>query len=107
MYAPKTKSVTIAGTPKNVFDAVLAHVELDKLTLVASDEANLTAAFAKGKTALSWGYEYVASVAAAGDGSTLQITCGGVDGAPRAMLDGMKHSKAADKALAAIAASVA
>lgn len=58
--------------------------------------------FVSGKTPMSWGHVWAASVVEEGAGSVLQMTVDGVDGAPKALLDGWKNGKTLDKFLAAV-----
>ncbi len=104
MHAPKTRTLTTAVTADQLFEAVLRTVDNGKYALTPGDAQGRQATFTSGKTALSWGQEYVASVEPAGEGSTLTLVCGGLDGAPKALLDGWKNSKAADKFLEGVQA---
>jgi hypothetical protein len=99
MYAPKTATSSFAQPADFVLDAVKRLADQPPYSTTGTDEAQGLVAFKQGKTALSWGTEFEVRVAAASSGSEVSVTAGGVDGAPKAMLDGMKHNKAAKKFL--------
>jgi hypothetical protein len=107
MHAAKTKTLTAPSTPDELFAAAARVVEGDKFTVVARDDAARSMAFTSGKSALSWGREYLLQVVPDGDGSTLTVVCGGLDDAPTALLDGWKHGKAATKLVESIEAALA
>ncbi len=70
------------------------------------DPATLRAAFSSGKTPLSWGNLYLASVRSEPKGSALELVCGGLPDAPKALMDKWKHGKTATKTLDAIVANL-
>jgi hypothetical protein len=106
MRATKTKTWTTTSPAPAVFAALQGVVESGKYTLVAQDDANRRLAFTGARSALSWGTEYVAEVTESGGQTRLELVCGGHDDSPKALADGWKHGKAADKLLAAVAAAV-
>lgn len=106
MRAPKTKSMSVTTSPDELFAALLRTVEDGKFELVESDAVARRAAFTSGKTALSWGQEYVAIVEPSADGAALEVVTGALDNAPKALMDGWKNGKAADKLLQAVRANV-
>ena len=106
MHAPKAKAWTTTAPAATVYEALLGVAQSGTYTLVAQDDASRKLAFAGGKSALSWGIEYVAEVIESGGQTRVDLVCGGHDGSPKALLDGWKHGKAADKVLAALAAAV-
>ncbi|WP_186760704.1 hypothetical protein [Arthrobacter alpinus] len=106
MHAPAMKSVTLAHAAEEVFAAVVKTVEGGKFEMAAADPATLSATFSSGKTALSWGNLYIATVRPEPKGTILELVCGGVDNAPKALLDKWKNSKTADKTLAIIASNL-
>ena len=99
MQSPKTKSISSSKSVDELFAAIRTAVSEGTYEMKSVDEASRTMTFSSGKTALSWGNEYVATVTPSGQGSALELVCGTVDGAPRALLDGWKNGKAADKFL--------
>jgi hypothetical protein len=107
MQKPKLSTTTYSATPQQVFDAVLGVVQHGAYELVALDNDSHTLAFTSGKTALSWGQQYIATVEPAAAGQTqLQLMCGGVDGRPSALLDGWKNGKAGAKVVASVGAAL-
>ena len=106
MHAPATKTMTLQQPVEQVFAAVVKTVEAGKYVPGEVDASNFRIAFASGKTALSWGNEYIATVSAASGGTLLELECGGIDGAPKALMDKWKNGKQAEKALAAIASNL-
>lgn len=102
MRATKERSADLSQPADAVLAAVHRVLEVGKYELGHSDEAQGSVAFTSGKTALSWGQEYLVRVTPAGAGSTLHVTCGSLDEAPKALLDGWKGGKAADKFIAAV-----
>lgn len=106
MHAPKLKTWTTTAPASTVFDALLGVVQAGKYTIFGVTNEHHKMLFASGKSALSWGQDYVAEVSEVDGRTQLDLVCGGVDGAPKALLDGMKNSKKADKVLAAVAAAV-
>jgi hypothetical protein len=97
MYSPKTATATFGQPAGSVLETVKRLASQKPYTTTAVDEAAGTIAFEQGKTALSWGTEFEVRVTSAGSGTEVSVTAGGKDGAPRAMLDGMKHNKAAKR----------
>jgi hypothetical protein len=102
MQAPKTRTSTTDATPDEALDALLGVVQHGSYTLVALSNEQRTMHFTSGKTALSWGQEYVAEVRVDGTQTLLALICGGVDGRPKALMDGWKNGKAADKVMTAV-----
>lgn len=60
--------------------------------------------FVTKKSALNWELDGVATVTPGGSGSVLSVTLSGRDGSPRALMDGWKTRKAAEKLAAEIVA---
>lgn len=102
MQAPKSKSLQSEATPDVVLAALLGVVQNGKFTLLGVNNEYRKMVFTSGMTGLSWGQEYVAEVNGSGGAATLSLVCGGRDGAPKALLDGWKNGKAADKVIAAV-----
>lgn len=59
--------------------------------------------FVTRKSALSWELDGVATVTPGGSGSVLSVTLSGREGAPKALMDGWKTRKAAERLAAEIA----
>src|SRR6185312_1677648 len=106
MHAPVTKTVNLPQSAEEVFAAVVKTVEAGKYSMAESDPATLRAAFSSGKTPLSWGNLYLASVRSEPKGSALELVCGGLPDAPKALMDKWKHGKTATKTLDAIVANL-
>lgn len=106
MRAPKLKTWSTTSPASTVFDGLLGVVQSGKYTIVALNNEHRKMAFTRGKTALSWGQEYVAEVIEADGQTQLQIVCGQIDGAPKALMDGWKNGKAADKLIVEVTAVV-
>ena len=102
MHAPKTRTTDIASSPEAVFAALLGTVQHGKFQLAGLNNELRMVIFTSGKTALSWGQEYVAEVHADSGQARLDVMCGGKDARPKALLDGWKNGKAADKVIAAV-----
>ncbi|HIZ98732.1 MAG TPA: hypothetical protein H9805_09165 [Candidatus Janibacter merdipullorum] len=58
--------------------------------------------FVTKKTALNWELDGVATVTPGGSGSVLSVTLSGREGSPKALMDGWKTRKAAEKLAAEI-----
>lgn len=99
MHAPKTASTTIQTTPQAAFEAVLGVVQNGKYDLRGVNNETRSLVFLKGMTALSWGTMYLVDIASDGSGARVNVLVGGRDDAPKALLDGWKHGKAASKLL--------
>ncbi|MFA4927272.1 MAG: hypothetical protein WC558_02060 [Patulibacter sp.] len=106
MHAPKTKSITVPTPPDELFEVLLDTVRDGKFDLLEADADARRASFTSGRTALSWGQQYVGVVEPASDGSSLEVVAGGLDDAPKALMDGWKNGKAADKVVQAVRAHV-
>ncbi|MET1037695.1 MAG: hypothetical protein ABW075_05435 [Aeromicrobium sp.] len=106
MQKPKLITTTCTATAQQVFDAVLGVVQAGRYELVALDNDAHVLAFTSGKTALSWGQQYVATIETTAGGAQLQLMTGGVDGRPQALLDGWKNAKAGAKVVAAVGAAL-
>jgi hypothetical protein len=103
MQRPKLSTTSFKDTTQQVFDALLGVVQHGKFELVALDNDTHTMAFTSGKTALSWGQQYLATVDPdPSGGAQLKLVCGGVDGRPQALLDGWKNGKAGAKVVTAV-----
>lgn len=102
MQKPKLTTAPFTQPAPEVFEAVLGVVQNGKFTLAALDNERHRIAFSSGKTALSWGHDYLVEVAQGATGAELSLVCGGVDGAPAALMDGWKNGKAAGKVVAAV-----
>ena len=106
MHAPKLKTWTTTAPTSTVFEALLGVVQTGKYTIFALSNEQQRLLFTSGKTALSWGQEYVAEVREVDGRTQLEVVSGGHDGAPKALMDGWKNGKAADKVVAAVTAAV-
>jgi hypothetical protein len=102
MRATKTRTLDRPTTPEQLFDAALGVVQHGKYTMLLLDTELRRIGFVSGKTAISWGQEYLVEVVPAADGAILTVVCGSHDDAPKALMDGWKGGKAADKYLAAV-----
>jgi len=102
MRAAKTRTLDTDATPEAAFSAVRAVVDGGKYELVGDNTETHRIAFLSGKTAISWGQEYAVEVTPRGGGATITVLCGSHDDAPKALLDGWKGGKAADKFLAQV-----
>ena len=99
MHAPKTKDLNTAKSPDELFNVVLSVVQNGKFNLFALSNETKQILFTSGKTALSWGQQYRATVRPESSGASLQLFCGSHDDAPKALMDGWKNGKAADKVI--------
>ncbi|QIK76586.1 hypothetical protein [Nocardioides piscis] len=63
--------------------------------------------FVSGKTLMSWGHAFAATVTGEGAGSVLHLTVTVVPGAPKSLMDGRKNQKAAEKFIEAMNAALA
>lgn len=104
MHAPKNSSTTIQTTPQAAFEAVLGVVQNGKYDLRGVNNETRSLVFLKGMTALSWGTMYLVDVTSDGSGARVNVLVGGRDDAPKALLDGWKHGKAASKLLSEVEA---
>jgi hypothetical protein len=102
MRATKTRTLSRPVPPQQLFEAALGVVQNGKYDLLLLNNDLLRLGFVSGKTALSWGQEYLVEAAASGGGATLTVVCGSIDEAPKALMDGWKGGKAADKFVAAV-----
>lgn len=105
MQRPKTKSIESPLPADQAYATLMSVVTQGKFTVLEPQHDARRLTFTSGKTALSWGQEYVAEIAPSGTGSKVTITSGSLDDAPKALLDGWKNGKAADKVLQAFAAA--
>ncbi|GAA1743301.1 hypothetical protein [Aeromicrobium alkaliterrae] len=99
MHAPKTQSRAVQATPQSAFDAVLGLAQAKPYELRGVNNELGQLVFLRGKTALSWGTLHLVEVAPSSEGATITVTVGGRDDAPKALMDGWKHNKAAAKLL--------
>lgn len=106
MHAPKTTAVTTSHDADRTFAALVETVESGSYTLTTRDDASRTIAFTSGKTAFSWGHEYLATVTPAASGANLEVVAGGLDDKPKALLDGRKNVKAGAKVVEAVKAAL-
>lgn len=102
MHAPKTKTLQSAHPAEDLFNAVLAAAQAKPYTVDEIDEAAHRLQFSGGKSGISWGHLFVAEVVPSGAGSELRLECGGRDDAPKALLDGWKNGRAADKVIRSV-----
>lgn len=102
MHAPRSTTVTTSQDADRVFAALAGVVSAAPYTEVARDDASRTIGFTSGKTAFSWGHEYLATVTPADGGANVEVTAGGFDDKPKALLDGRKNVKAAAKVAQAL-----
>ena len=106
MHAPKIKKLTTTHDADRLFASMVRTIEGGKYTVTDRDDERRLLGFASGKTLMSWGHEYIASVAPTADGANVELMCGGFDDKPKALLDGRKNMKAADAVLAAVKADL-
>lgn len=104
MHAAKTAATTIQTTPDAAFEAVLGVVQNGSFDLRGVNNSTRNMVFLKGRTALSWGTMYVVEVTPDGGGARVSVLVGGRDDAPKALLDGWKHAKAASRLLSEVEA---
>ena len=102
MHAPKQQSRVVQATPQSAFDAVLGIAQAKPYELRGVNNELYRLVFLRGKTALSWGTLHLVEVTAPAEGTTVSVTVGGRDDAPKALMDGWKHGKAATKLLDAV-----
>jgi hypothetical protein len=95
VHAPRSTTVTTTHDAERTFAALTQLASVPPYTEVARDDASRTVGFTSAKTAFSWGHEYVATVTPTDDGASVEITAGGFDDKPKALLDGRKNVKAA------------
>lgn len=107
MHAPKTTVLTTSHDADRTFGALVETLESGSYTVTTRDDASRTVAFTSGKTAFSWGHEYLATVIPADGGAKLEVVAGGLDDKPKALLDGRKNVKAGAKVVAAVEATLA
>ncbi|WP_229054403.1 hypothetical protein [Aeromicrobium sp. Leaf350] len=99
MHAPKYQDRTVQATPQSAFDAVLGLAQAKPYELRGVNNELHRLLFLRGKTALSWGTIHLVEVTPDAAGAKIAVTVGGRDDAPKALMDGWKHSKAATKLL--------
>lgn len=104
MAAVKPAILQSPRSPDVVFAALLQVVQTESYELAGLSNELHEMLFVSGKTALSWGHLYVTSIVATDEGAVLQLTTGGVPGAPRSLMDGRKNQKAGDKLIEAVQA---
>ena len=104
MRAVKIRTFDSKADGQTLFDVVLGVVQNEKYTLSGLDNAHRTIAFVSGKTALSWGQEFLGEITPSGSGASLRIACGSHDDARKALMDGWKGGKAADQFIAKVTA---
>ncbi|MDN5895256.1 MAG: hypothetical protein L0H93_14685 [Nocardioides sp.] len=108
MHRPKVNTLAVDNSPDELYGAALTLVQGGKYALLAASNERHRLIFTSGRTALSWGQVYVIEIDPAAGGHThLKLTCGGVDDAPRAMLDGVKNSRVGHKFIAAMEEALA
>jgi len=105
MYSPKIVSGTVSRSVADAYGIVRGLASNKPYSVTSEDPAAGKVVFSQGKTMFSWGYEFEVVVTAADGGATVEVTTGGKDGAPRALLDGKKHEKAAKKFFDAVVAA--
>jgi hypothetical protein len=106
MRAAKTRTLSRAVTAEQLYATALSVVEEQKYTLGNADAESLRLAFASGKTAISWGQEFLVEIAPSGEGAEMTVLCGSLDAAPKALMDGWKGGRAADAFVAAVEAAL-
>jgi len=104
MRATKTRTLTRPVAPQELFDAALGVVQNGRYRIAWLNNEVLRIGFVSGKTAISWGQEYLAEVVPSVEGAKLTVVCGSHDDAPKALLDAWKGGRAADTYLAAVVA---
>ncbi|WP_370190061.1 hypothetical protein [Aeromicrobium sp.] len=102
MHAPRSTTVTTTQDADRTYAALTELASAPPYTEVARDDASRTVGFTSGKTAFSWGHEYVATVTSTDAGASVEITAGGFDDKPKALLDGRKNVKAAGRVAQAL-----
>lgn len=107
MQAPKNRTWLSDTTPEATFAALLGVVQNGKFKIFALNNEHHKVLFTSGKGWLSWEQEYLAEVVPASGKATLNLQCGVVNGRPKALLDGWKNGKAADKMLEAVQSALA
>lgn len=101
---PAAKHVTLRSSqsPEELFAALLEVVQDGEYELAGLSNESHQMLFKSGRTAISWGHYYVATIAELANGSTLNLTIAGVPGAPKALLDGRKNKKAGEMVIDAV-----
>lgn len=107
MQSPSTKTLSVTVDANALFAAVLGAAQNGKYAVLAVSNEAGRVVLKSGVTAMSWGNEYVVDVAAAPGGAQIAVVCGGVDGAPPALLDGWKNGKKATKFIEAVQGALA
>ena len=107
MTAINENVVELKADPAETYAALLGVVQSGKYALTDVCHAEGRVLFARGRSALSWGHFYSAWVRPSPTGTTLRLVVSGVPGAPRALLDGRKNLKAAEKVVTAVAEALA
>ncbi len=107
MHAPKQQKRTVQTTPRAAFDTVLGVAQAKPYELRGVNNELRRLVFLRGRTALSWGTLHLVDVVPEGSGATISVTVGGRMDAPKALMDGWKHNKAAGKVLDQVEAVLA
>ena len=107
VHAPKQQTRTVPVTPQSAFDAVLGVAQAKPYELRGVNNELGRLVFLRGRTALSWGTLYLVDVTADLAGANIAVTVGGRMDAPKALMDGWKHNKAASKLLDQVEAVLA
>ncbi len=88
--------------------AVLVHVvQQGDYEIAGLSNEQKEMLFTSGKTLMSWGHIFAATVKAEGSGSVLQLTVAVVPGAPKSLMDGRKNQKAATQFIETVEAALA
>lgn len=102
MSSAKHASLESSRPLDESFAALLQVVQGGEYELAGLSNETHQMLLKSGKTAASWGHQYVASGVETAQGSALNLTITGVPGAPTALLDGRKNKKAGEKLIAAV-----
>jgi hypothetical protein len=106
MQSPKLATATFASGAQETFDTLLAVIQKGSFEQTGLDPDRHVVTFTSGKTMISWGHEYIATIEPSETGSRLELMCGGVDNRPKALLDGRKNAKAGAKVIATLRAAL-
>ncbi|MBA3780834.1 MAG: hypothetical protein H0X12_03155 [Nocardioides sp.] len=107
MGAEKHATINSQVPERDLFAALVYVVQQGGYEIGGLSNELREVLFTSGKTLMSWGHIFAATVKAAGPGSVLQLSVAVVPGAPKALMDGRKNQKAAAKFIESVEAALA
>ncbi len=107
MGAEKHATLNSQVPASELFSALVHVVQHGKYELGGISNELREMVFKSGKTLMSWGHAFAATVKAEDTGSVLQLTVAVVPGAPKALMDGRKNQKAAESFIKSVEAALA